>query len=86
MNLDARFGARRLYILSLILFTAGSALCGFAWSALVKAAGPRNLARVMSGRPRPALDRPDARRRGGDNPRQRWGFPPSAIGLTLVRL
>src|SRR3954471_18670181 len=68
----ARFGARRLYILSLILFTAGSALCGFAWSleslvaarvlqglagglllpigqiALVKAAGPRNMARVMS--------------------------------------
>src|SRR3954451_17106205 len=68
----ARFGARRLYILALILFTAGSALCGFAWSleslvgarvlqglaggllvpigqiALVKAAGPRNMARVMS--------------------------------------
>src|SRR5829696_7075880 len=68
----ARFGARRLYILSLILFTAGSALCGFAWNletlvaarvlqglaggllvpigqiALVKAAGPRNMARVMS--------------------------------------
>src|SRR3954452_15659930 len=68
----ARFGARRIYILSLVLFTAGSALCGFAWSleslvvarvlqgvaggllvpigqiALVKAAGPRNMARVMS--------------------------------------
>src|SRR4051794_4966586 len=68
----ARFGARRLYVISLILFTAGSALCGFAWSleslvaarvlqgvaggllvpigqiALVKAAGPRNMARVMS--------------------------------------
>src|SRR3954471_10883980 len=68
----ARFGARRLYVLSLVLFTAGSALCGFAWSleslvaarvlqglaggmlvpigqiALVKAAGPRNMARVMS--------------------------------------
>jgi EmrB/QacA subfamily drug resistance transporter len=68
----ARFGARRLYIISLVLFTAGSALCGFAWSleslvaarvlqglaggllvpigqiALVKAAGPRNMARVMS--------------------------------------
>src|SRR5215203_4434153 len=68
----ARFGARRLYILSLILFTAGSALCGFAWNleslvaarvlqglaggllvpigqiALVKAAGPHNMARVMS--------------------------------------
>ena len=68
----ARFGARRLYVLSLILFTAGSALCGFAWNletlvaarvlqglaggllvpigqiALVKAAGPRNMARVMS--------------------------------------
>ena len=28
----ARFGARRLYIISLVLFTAGSALCGFAWS------------------------------------------------------
>src|SRR4051812_47595601 len=68
----ARFGARRLYVISLILFTAGSALCGFAWSAesligarvlqglgggmimpigqmiLVRAAGPRNMARVMS--------------------------------------
>src|SRR5215213_8999980 len=68
----ARFGARRLYIIALVLFTAGSALCGFAWSleslvaarvlqglaggllvpigqiALVKAAGPRNMARVMS--------------------------------------
>jgi EmrB/QacA subfamily drug resistance transporter len=68
----ARFGARRLYIVSLVLFTAGSALCGFAWSAesligarvlqglgggmlmpigqmiLVRAAGPRNMARVMS--------------------------------------
>src|SRR3954452_7877306 len=68
----ARFGARRLYVISLILFTAGSALCGFAWNleslvaarvlqglaggllvpigqiALVKAAGPRNMARVMS--------------------------------------
>src|ERR1700741_2171393 len=27
-----RFGAKRLYIVSLVLFTAGSALCGFAWS------------------------------------------------------
>jgi EmrB/QacA subfamily drug resistance transporter len=68
----ARFGARRLYVLSLVLFTGGSLLCGFAWSleslvaarvlqglaggllvpigqiALVKAAGPRNMARVMS--------------------------------------
>jgi EmrB/QacA subfamily drug resistance transporter len=68
----ARFGARRLYIISLVLFTAGSALCGFAWNletlvvarvlqglaggllvpigqiALVKAAGPGNMARVMS--------------------------------------
>ncbi|MDA0166879.1 DHA2 family efflux MFS transporter permease subunit [Solirubrobacter ginsenosidimutans] len=68
----ARFGARRLYVVSLILFTAGSALCGFAWSAqsliaarvlqglgggmllpigqmiLVRAAGPKNMARVMS--------------------------------------
>src|SRR4051794_3032437 len=68
----ARFGAKRLYIISLILFTLGSALCGLAWSAesliaarvlqglgggmlmpigqmiLVRAAGPRNLARVMS--------------------------------------
>ena len=67
-----RFGARRLYIISLVLFTAGSALCGFAWSAeslvafrvlqgigggmlmpigqmiLVRAAGPQNMARVMS--------------------------------------
>ena len=68
----ARFGARRLYLISLVLFTAGSALCGFAWSAesligarvlqglgggmlmpigqmiLVRAAGPQNMARVMS--------------------------------------
>src|ERR1051325_10913156 len=29
----ARFGAKRLYIVSLVLFTAGSALCGLAWSA-----------------------------------------------------
>src|SRR3954468_20225420 len=69
---SARFGARRLYVVSLVLFTAGSALCGFAWSAesliaarvlqglgggmlmpigqmiLVRAAGPQNMARVMS--------------------------------------
>jgi EmrB/QacA subfamily drug resistance transporter len=68
----ARFGARRLYIISLILFTGGSALCGLSWSAgsligarvlqglgggmlmpigqmiLVRAAGPQNMARVMS--------------------------------------
>src|SRR3954453_11095894 len=67
-----RFGSRRLYLISLVLFTAGSALCGLAWSPesliaarvlqglgggmlmpigqmiLVKAAGPRNLPRVMS--------------------------------------
>src|SRR6476646_9065111 len=28
----ARFGARRLYLISLVLFTLGSALCGLAWS------------------------------------------------------
>jgi EmrB/QacA subfamily drug resistance transporter len=68
----ARFGARRMYLISLVLFTAGSALCGLAWSpesligarvlqglgggmlmpigqmVLVRAAGPRNMARVMS--------------------------------------
>src|SRR3954449_9395931 len=27
-----RFGSRRLYLVSLVLFTAGSALCGLAWS------------------------------------------------------
>src|SRR5919107_3271858 len=67
-----RFGARRVYLISLVLFTAGSALCGFAWSSgsliaarvlqglgggmlmpigqmiLVRAAGPKNMARVMS--------------------------------------
>jgi EmrB/QacA subfamily drug resistance transporter len=67
-----RFGARRLYLIALVVFTAGSALCGLAWSSgsliafrvlqgvgggmltpigqivLVKAAGPRNLPRVMS--------------------------------------
>ena len=67
-----RFGARRLYLISIVLFTAGSALCGLSWSTgslvaarvlqglgggmlmpigqmiLVKAAGPRNMAKVMS--------------------------------------
>src|SRR3954469_6355418 len=67
-----RFGSRRLYLISLVLFTAGSALCGFAWSSgtligarvlqglgggmlmasgqmiLVREAGPRNMARIMS--------------------------------------
>src|SRR3954471_21054216 len=28
----ARFGARRMYVISLVLFTAGSALCGLAWN------------------------------------------------------
>ncbi|MCW2954244.1 MAG: family efflux transporter permease subunit [Conexibacter sp.] len=67
-----RFGSRRLYLISLVLFTLGSALCGFAWSSgsliafrvlqgvgggmlapigqmiLVRAAGPRNLPKIMS--------------------------------------
>jgi EmrB/QacA subfamily drug resistance transporter len=67
-----RFGAKRLYLISIALFTLGSALCGLAHSTgqlilfrviqgvgggtivpvgqmiLVKASGPRNLARVMS--------------------------------------
>jgi EmrB/QacA subfamily drug resistance transporter len=66
-----RFGAKRVYLVSIVLFTLGSALCGLASSAgeliifrviqgvgggiimpvgqmiLVKASGPRNLARVM---------------------------------------
>jgi EmrB/QacA subfamily drug resistance transporter len=66
-----RFGAKRVYLVSIVLFTLGSALCGLANSAgelivfrviqgvgggiimpvgqmiLVKASGPRNLARVM---------------------------------------
>ncbi len=68
----ARFGARRMYLISIVLFTLGSLLSGLAWSAptligarvlqglgggmimpigqmiLVRAAGPRNMARVMS--------------------------------------
>src|SRR3954462_8718876 len=67
-----RFGSRRLYLIALVAFTLGSALCGLAWSSgslvafrviqgvgggmlmpigqmvLVKAAGPRNLPRVMA--------------------------------------
>ncbi|HWI71836.1 MAG TPA: DHA2 family efflux MFS transporter permease subunit [Baekduia sp.] len=67
-----RFGSRRLYLIALVAFTVGSALCGLAWSSgslvafrvlqgvgggmlmpigqmvLVKAAGPRNLPRVMA--------------------------------------
>jgi EmrB/QacA subfamily drug resistance transporter len=67
-----RFSARRLYLVALVVFTAGSALCGLATSSgeliafrvlqgvgggmltpigqmiLVKAAGPRNLPKVMS--------------------------------------
>lgn len=67
-----RFGARKLYLAALVLFTAGSALCGLAWSTgsligfrvlqgigggmimpigqmiLFKAAGPKNLGRIMS--------------------------------------
>jgi EmrB/QacA subfamily drug resistance transporter len=64
-----RVGGKRLYIVSLVLFTLGSALCGLAGSLiafrvlqgigggmilpvgqmiLVKAAGPKNLPRVMS--------------------------------------
>ncbi|HWI21176.1 MAG TPA: DHA2 family efflux MFS transporter permease subunit [Baekduia sp.] len=67
-----RFGSRRLYLVALVAFTVGSALCGLAWSTeslvgfrvlqgvgggmlmpigqmiLVKAAGPRNLPRVMA--------------------------------------
>ena len=67
-----RFGGRRLYVIALIVFTVGSALCAVAWSSgsliafrvlqgigggmimpvgqmiLVRAAGPKNMARVMS--------------------------------------
>jgi EmrB/QacA subfamily drug resistance transporter len=67
-----RFSARRLYLIALVVFTAGSALCALATSSseliafrilqgigggmltpigqmiLVKAAGPRNMAKVMS--------------------------------------
>jgi EmrB/QacA subfamily drug resistance transporter len=67
-----RYSARRLYMIALVVFTAGSALCGFAHTSqeliafrviqgigggmltpigqmiLVKAAGPRNLPKVMS--------------------------------------
>ena len=67
-----RFSARRLYLIALVVFTGGSALCGLAHTTqeliafrviqgigggmltpigqmiLVKAAGPRNMAKVMS--------------------------------------
>jgi EmrB/QacA subfamily drug resistance transporter len=67
-----RYSARRLYLIALVVFTAGSALCGLATSSseliafrviqgvgggmltpigqmiLVKAAGPRNMSKVMS--------------------------------------
>ncbi len=67
-----RFGSKRVYLVSIVMFTLGSALCGLASSTgelivfriiqgagggmlvpvgqmiLVKASGPRNLARVMS--------------------------------------
>ena len=67
-----RFSARRLYLIALVVFTAGSALCALATSSgeliafrviqgvgggmltpigqmiLVKAAGPKNMAKVMS--------------------------------------
>ncbi len=67
-----RYSARRLYLIALVVFTAGSAMCGLATSSselivfrviqgigggmltpigqmiLVKAAGPRNLPKVMS--------------------------------------
>ena len=67
-----RFSARRLYLIALVVFTAGSALCGLAQTSqeliafrvlqgvgggmltpigqmiLVKAAGPRNMPKVMS--------------------------------------
>src|SRR3984885_11723129 len=67
-----RFSARRLYLIALVVFTAGSALCALATSSseliafrviqgvgggmltpigqmiLVKAAGPRNMSKVMS--------------------------------------
>jgi EmrB/QacA subfamily drug resistance transporter len=67
-----RFGARRIYMTSLVVFTLGSAACGLAWDVpslvffrvvqgigggmlipigqmvLVRAAGPRNLPRVMA--------------------------------------
>jgi EmrB/QacA subfamily drug resistance transporter len=69
---SARFGARRMYLISIVLFTLGSLLSGLAWSAetligarvlqglgggmimpigqmiLVRASGPRNMARIMS--------------------------------------
>src|SRR3954465_3050287 len=78
----ARFGARRMYIISIVLFTLGSLLSGLAWSAgtligarvlqglgggmimpvgqmiLVRAAGPRNMARVMSAIGIPILPAP----------------------------
>jgi EmrB/QacA subfamily drug resistance transporter len=69
---STRFGARRLYVVALVIFTVGSALCGLAWSSgsliafrvlqgigggmimpvgqmiLVRAAGPKNLSRIMA--------------------------------------
>src|SRR3954465_5481904 len=77
-----RFGSRRPYLISLVPFPAGSAVCGLAWSPesliaarvlqglgggmlmpigqmiLVRAAGPRNLPRVMSAIGVPSIPAP----------------------------
>ena len=61
-----RFGARRVYVVALVLFTAGSVLCGLAWST-----GSLVVFRVAAGRRRrhARADRPDDPREGRRPPR-----------------
>jgi MFS family permease len=43
-----RFGTKRLYLIAIVLFALGSALCALATSLLTRAAGPERIGRVMA--------------------------------------